>query len=340
MKEKNRFLYILEAIACICVIIIHRKFTGIIGDILVVISRFAVPLFFLISGYYNYNTDKEKLKKRAVNLLKIFIIISFVYLLYKEYYMLLTNTKQIKITYQEIIALVAFNLTNFISGHLWFILALIYTYIANIFISPKCKRVFLILPIISIILFYGIQIIRPSIGGHVLTSITRNWLTIGVPFYGIGCIIKQKEEKIKISNKYLIILIILGMLLSICEFLLVKNALKVVYLGDLYIGTIIMVISLFILAVKNPNLVTCKPIENIGMKYSLIIYLIHPLYIEIVDYVFSLLKIEINDVLVLLIVFILSYLTSFLYEQFVIFIQKTNQFLLKSIERRTKKYKV
>lgn len=317
MKEKNKFLYILEAIACISVIMIHRKLPGTIGDILIVLARFAVPLFFLISGYYNFDSSNEKLKKRAIKLLKIFIIVSLMYLGCKVFYTVLTKTNHIQITFKAIMSLIIFNLTNFIGGHLWFILALIYTYIANIFIPSKKKKLFLFLPIIAIIAFYGIQIIRPSTGGQVLTSITRNWLTIGIPFYEMGCIIREKEDNIKISNIYLIVLTIIGMISTSIEFLIVKNIFKVTYFGDIYIGTIITVISLFILAVKNPNLLKCKLLENIGMKYSLIIYLIHPLYIEIIDYVLKLLKFEMSDVLVLLIVFGCSYLTAFLYDKFI-----------------------
>lgn len=316
MKEKNSFLYILEAIACISVIMIHRKLQGTIGDILIVLARFAVPLFFLISGYYNYEASDEKLKQRAIKLLKTFLIISSIYLGCNFIFGLLTNTNQIQITYREILALVLFNLTNFIEGHLWFIVALIYTYIANIFIPKKCKKLFLFLPIIPVIAFYGLQLVKPNLGGHILTAITRNWITIGIPFYVIGSIIREKENKIKISNTFLIMLIITGMIGSISEFFIVKNILNVKYLGDLYLGTIITTISLFILAIKNPKLVKFKPLEDIGMKYSMIIYLIHPLYIKIINLGLKYFNLEISNIFVILIVFICSYITAYVYLKF------------------------
>lgn len=45
-------LYILEGIACLAVITIHIGFPGTIGVIVNVIARFAVPLFFIVSGFF------------------------------------------------------------------------------------------------------------------------------------------------------------------------------------------------------------------------------------------------------------------------------------------------
>lgn len=40
-----------KGIACIFVILIHCTFPGIVGEMLRAIARFAVPLFFTVTGY-------------------------------------------------------------------------------------------------------------------------------------------------------------------------------------------------------------------------------------------------------------------------------------------------
>ena len=50
------------------------------------VSRFAVPVFFLISGFYSYYDDNsktlDKYKKRMIKLIKLLIIGNILYLLY------------------------------------------------------------------------------------------------------------------------------------------------------------------------------------------------------------------------------------------------------------------
>ena len=63
-KRENETLYILKVWATFSVIAIHFGFLGQIGVFYKVLARFAVPLFFMISGFYSFSISEEKLKKR------------------------------------------------------------------------------------------------------------------------------------------------------------------------------------------------------------------------------------------------------------------------------------
>lgn len=78
---KNISLYTLEGIACMFVIFIHCKFPEPVGDLVDTIARFAVPIFFIVSGFFNYSASKEKLKTRVFKLLRIFIFSSIIYII-------------------------------------------------------------------------------------------------------------------------------------------------------------------------------------------------------------------------------------------------------------------
>lgn len=56
---KNRCLNFFKGLGCIFVIFIHFPFPGEIGRIISGLARFAVPLFFMISGYYAYNSRRS-----------------------------------------------------------------------------------------------------------------------------------------------------------------------------------------------------------------------------------------------------------------------------------------
>lgn len=57
MKEKNKTLAILEAVAAICVVLVHFPFPGIFGRILCATGTAGVILFLLASGYFSFEPD-------------------------------------------------------------------------------------------------------------------------------------------------------------------------------------------------------------------------------------------------------------------------------------------
>ena len=58
-KQYNYCMDFLKGIACIFVVFIHVKFPGNFGQSVQAIARFAVPFFFMVSGYYCYRKDYQ-----------------------------------------------------------------------------------------------------------------------------------------------------------------------------------------------------------------------------------------------------------------------------------------
>lgn len=50
--EHNNCLDFFKGIACLLIILVHVPFPGFFGEIIGALSRFAVPFFFMISGYF------------------------------------------------------------------------------------------------------------------------------------------------------------------------------------------------------------------------------------------------------------------------------------------------
>ena len=51
-KQYNFCIDFLKGIACIFVVFMHCEFPGLMGIAVQAISRFCVPFFFMVSGYY------------------------------------------------------------------------------------------------------------------------------------------------------------------------------------------------------------------------------------------------------------------------------------------------
>lgn len=51
-KHRNCLLDAIKGLACFAVVFMHVKFPGNLGGVITIISSFAVPVFFMTSGFY------------------------------------------------------------------------------------------------------------------------------------------------------------------------------------------------------------------------------------------------------------------------------------------------
>ena len=94
VKSRNPYLDIVKLIAAFCVVFIHAnasapasKNPSILLYLIQVIVRFAVPFFFMVSGYFTFRAPAEKIKKRLKRtaiLIAIANILYFVLCLFCE----------------------------------------------------------------------------------------------------------------------------------------------------------------------------------------------------------------------------------------------------------------
>lgn len=59
--QKNDTLELIKLFASYMVVFIHVMFYGTVGEAMNALGRFAVPLFFLISGYYSFQNSTVKM---------------------------------------------------------------------------------------------------------------------------------------------------------------------------------------------------------------------------------------------------------------------------------------
>ena len=71
-----------KLIASFFVVCIHYWLPGKLGSWVEVLARFAVPMFFLISGYFNYGADCRQAGRRAKGILRLYLIAVAAYLLW------------------------------------------------------------------------------------------------------------------------------------------------------------------------------------------------------------------------------------------------------------------
>ena len=313
----------IDILKCICsfaIVIIHTPFEGIVGTLLRTFSRVAVPIFFMISGYY-YSPDSIRVHKQIK---KIVCVIIFSHLFYSLFdilmnhiahvnlYMFSKNEPFIKIISQIII----FNVSPAYT-HLWYILA--YLYILILLKRIDLRQISsMSLMITSILLLFGnlllgkysYYIFRRSFESY----ISRNFLFTGIPFYLLGYLISRKNGNIPIKSKTEARSL---MLIFLILYIIEKKALSLVgesNTGDIYIMSIVLAITIFLYALYINDSTTKNNIKrliaNIGNDYALLIYIMHPAIIQLMKVILGLEKCTNMKLLFSILVYVLTLLLA------------------------------
>lgn len=266
------------------VVIIHTGFTGWIGLGSNAISRIAVPLFFMITGYYLPTMTEEKFKKHFHKVIYLTVISTLFYSLFsyaqsitgESSYNWFTQTFNMK----NVCFWLFFNFTP-VGGHLWYFYALLYVLII-IYIGRKIKRMSLLYKLLPL-LFLGNYILS-----YFFYITYRNFLFTGLPYVLLGCLLRNNEKQIKIytiKSKILILSLFVSCLGLGLEILFYKIT-DTIVIRDHFLFTLPMVICVFILALKHPHWGANSLLTTIGKKYSAHIYIMQICIISLIPHGF------------------------------------------------------
>lgn len=288
---KNNCLNFLKGISCIGVIIMHCGFPTVVGDLIRYLFKFAVPIFFMISGYFAYYDNREivknKLPKKMIHIFKLTLIAEIGYAIYA----LLKNNFTISLNINTIEVLKKMLVGTFFNGTLWFLYALFWSYVA-LYIINKFNFYEISYKLAPVTLIFHV-IFRICVKSAEWYDVIffRNFIVYGLPFVMIGNYIHKNKEMLceKMSNKKCLLGIIFGVILTVVEYLVTRQSL------DFYIGTIIMSCSMFLYAIKNPKEKVNSILCAIGDKLSMHIYILHMIAIDISGQLGGLLNVDFYD---------------------------------------------
>lgn len=266
IKTRNYCLDFVKGIACICVVFMHCEFPGKCGIFVQCISRFCVPFFFMVSGYFCYreNADTDfskKIKHISVITLGATILYGIIAWLFGEG---IPTARQMGYW-------LIFNQPAIIVRQMWFLFALLYDYILFAVIEKfgwhKLSKISIPIGIIAYIaLAQGAHLL----GVAIPNMIYKNFLIEGFPLFSLGYWLHRDGKRIHISNKVISIMIVVTTLLCPFERLLMRRDFGV------NIVTFPQVISIFLYCINNPEKGKNSLIMMLGLKYSLYVYVFHP----------------------------------------------------------------
>lgn len=328
--KKNEFMNFLKGLACFGVVFIHVKLPNFVSDgVIQSMFRFAIPLFFMVSGYFCDTSDRETLEKKLPgkwkHILKISIIGCVYYFVFHMLIAVFGDSGgsiediiwRIKLFFspQKLLEWVIFNQDPFVNI-LWFTFALLYCYLILWVVNHFnwYRKVFWCIP-----LFLGAHIIMGNLlllfGIELSKLYYRNFLFYGLPFMFLGIWLRRNRERVleKVSVKTACVLMAAGTLLSPAEWFVFGRR-------ELFIGSILFVLGGFAYALHKPEAKKNSPITVIGERYSLFIYIVHFSLISVLDrFAYKLIPtglcVTVYEYVKVLIIFALSLMGAYILEQ-------------------------
>lgn len=324
----------IDALKFLCaflVVCIHKPFPGTVGEYIVAISRIAVPIFFMITGFF-YKFEDNQEKKQIVKLLKIILFSSILYLAWNfliqiSEFVVNGNIDSVLKVFQifnrkSILQLLFLNESP-ISGHLWYLNAIVYVFLCC-YILKKVKLfkiLYWITPLLlSVDLIFGKYAI--AIFGREFNYLyVRNFLFVGIPYFIIGNSIRYAFIKGKLnvcSKKYLLVFLMLfsAILCIIEKYTILSfeiNATRDHYISTTLLACVVFVFFLVANSYENKKL---KWIYDIGRNHSLDIYIIHPIVIVVLHIMSKMFYVErVYSYVAPILVFCVSIFLSMIYRR-------------------------
>lgn len=286
--QRNHGLDLAKTICSFMIICIHAPFPGLVGDIITPLTRIAVPLFFMITGYYySYTKERNREKNQLKKIFRLFVGSNLLYFIWSLLIALVSGKSVIttlsnEFNMKSILKFVLLNDSPF-SGHLWYLSAILYVLLIIYFFEKKWNRQKLY-PIVPFLLIADLVFGKYSLllfGQSIPYVYVRNFICVGLPYFLIGDWIYTRNIKTK-PNKALIFIFLFSFTTLAERFLL--GAFSVNAERDHYISTTFLAVFVFLLAIQHKNMYKNKALSTlsyIGANFSTSIYILHPIVIYV-----------------------------------------------------------
>ena len=321
-KQYNYCLDFIKGIACIFVVLMHCEFPGRLGIVVQTISRFCVPIFFMVSGYFCFKEGAGKVdyqasfRKKTGHIFRITLYACLFYLLFVLVQQFIWGDQNLHISLAKVVKWLVFNDPFIVAGQYWFLFALLYVYIMYALIN-RVGAWKIIYPFAGVMLlaYYCLAQGAHLAGVHFPNMVYRNFLIEGFAFFTLGRWIHEHQDRLHCSNGILLAVIVLSTLLCIPERYVMGRDFGV------NICTLPQVFALFLYAVNNPERHE-GIVQRIGKRYSMFVYIIHPMVWHSLDRAYSAIGISsspaalyLRPILVVLLTLLVSHLVFLVNER-------------------------
>lgn len=278
-QRRNWQFDFLKGISCICVVFLHCRFPGVVGDLIIYAFRFPVPIFFMITGYYSYGKEGAWIRKRAWCMLKMLLVTELLYGCWNVILVLLDNgslsfylstLEGLRHPFRTIVCGTLFNAT------LWYLYAAFWTYVAIYLLRKEIRGGwgYVLIPILLCGQIFGRFYWQNHYDIDQAIYWFRSVFLFGLPLTLLGSLLAEKSQWIKEKCSLFVafLITVLGGGIIIVEYVVSGQYM------DFHLSTVFISVGLFLMAMTFPTEKSrglFSGIAYIGRRLSMWIYLLH-----------------------------------------------------------------
>lgn len=273
IKNRNYTFDVLKIILAFCIVLKHTE--SVFKEALDPLTTCAVPMFFMTSGWLVFcrPITKQRLIKNGLKMMRIFIYATAFWWIVRCY------TKGLYIPDAKDMVLLIFSNNERVIGHLWYLSAYAYTLFAVAILTAfdLTRRN---LPKIATLLFViyfvcdAYVVYTATYKSLTLVYLFRNWVFTGIPFFLIGGFFSM--HRVVCRNGITVPVIIVLSIIALVEI----HIFEPIHIADVFWTTIPLSTAAFVFAISQ-NVQSPSILSKWGEKYSLYIYIFHPLYCDV-----------------------------------------------------------
>lgn len=286
--SRNLSLECCKLVAACFVVFLHVPFPGLAGKIVNCLARFAVPLFFAVSGWYSFGASSRKLAERLKHILLLALAGDALYIgsrcLVELYYgeTLVQSLLRRIPDLQAVKLWMLWNVDPF-AGHLWYLWATVLCYLVLWIrqrVTGEGKRygVLYLTGAGLLTACFAMSEFSRFTGITVDYRVYRSGLFLGMPVFFLGMFLRQHRRWLSRRAGFLLAG---GIVLSFLER-------EVFGSWDVYLGSVLTAASLLLLTDTHPRVPRWleKPAARFG-RVSTGVYLTHLLWNDLYQTFFS-----------------------------------------------------
>ena len=280
MSKRDSSIDVLKFVCAASVVFLHTNWRY--SEEVLPVTRFAVPCFFIISGYLLSDPKKirqERLKHTFRRVLGITLWATLFFLIWDEAIQVVRTGTLTMPTANDIVKWVLFNAPPW-GFHLWYLYAYLYVLLICKWVNTyNLWRILYWLTPLLLLAGLALGTYANLLCHTALPYVClRSFLFIGLPYFTIGTLLRQHQRPQWTTQKRLLIgCIVLFALTTYLERLLLVRTDTLAF-QEYFLSTTPLAVSAFLLALTFRK---ARPsyVSRWGEKDTLYIYILHPVFI-------------------------------------------------------------
>lgn len=260
-RVRNQAMECFKMVAAIFVVFLHVPFPGKAEGWMLILANSAVPLFFAITGYFNYGASQRTLTRRIKHLLRLYLVAMLASVAFGIITTELTGGSSVAflITYfpkrEEIMNWLLLH-QDPRNAQLWYLTSVclcylvLYLYVRFFGDEPVSYRPLYCAAFSLFAVFLALGCLAPVAGLSVPYLLYRNGFFWGLPMFTLGIFLREYQERIltnfNLTSGKLLALALVGCLFGIAQYFTVG-------MGQAAMGTLLEIPALLLFMTYHPT---------------------------------------------------------------------------------------